>query len=186
MTWLCKLSHSLFNFKWVTWRNLEKVNTSRVWKHRMVGPQPPIILPGWKAKKRRSVPPLYSEVQYRDLYLYYLYVFWIHLKTTFFFYWHVTFFSEKKSRTQVKTKKRICLVTILQKSSKYQIITCKLVSYKLLFPNPPISTSLLHCLRLHPHYPRKVCPNVRLFSPSKSLKKSESQNRIQFQKQSVW
>ena len=41
-----------------TWRNLGKVNRKGVRKHRMVGPQPPIALPGWRAKKRRSAPPV--------------------------------------------------------------------------------------------------------------------------------
>ena len=41
-----------------TWRNLGKVNRKGVRKHRMAGPQPPIALPGWRAKKRRSAPPV--------------------------------------------------------------------------------------------------------------------------------
>ena len=41
-----------------TWRNLGKVNRKGVQKHRMAGPQPPIALPGWRAKKRRSAPPV--------------------------------------------------------------------------------------------------------------------------------
>ena len=41
-----------------TWRNLGKVNRKVVRKHWMAGPQPPIALPGWRAKKRRSAPPV--------------------------------------------------------------------------------------------------------------------------------
>jgi len=41
-----------------TWRNLGKVNRKGVRKHRMIGSQPPIVLPGWRAKIQRSAPPV--------------------------------------------------------------------------------------------------------------------------------
>ena len=53
-----------------TWRNLGKVNRKGVRKHRLAGPQPPIALPGWRAKKRRSAPPV-RTVKSNDVFFFF-------------------------------------------------------------------------------------------------------------------
>ena len=51
-----------------------KVNRKGVRKHRMAGPQPTIALPGWRAKKRRSAPPVRTVKSNAVSFTFYLYL----------------------------------------------------------------------------------------------------------------